>query len=85
MHDRSAHFFAVVGRLCDHASTGELVVRLALRDGTAYEGRPRPRRPHEDSELDDTGYGEAVDFEDRTVQLSDVVEAAVLHPSTRPD
>ena len=81
MQDRSAHFYAVVGRLCDHAATGQLLVRLALEDGTVCEGRPSTRRPPEDRELDDTGYGEIVDFEHSTVRLADVVAASVVHPS----
>ena len=80
MDDRDSHFFTLVGKLCDEASVGGIPVRLVLQDGTSCEGHPRPRVPEEGGHLDDTGYGNAIDLDTRTVKLSDVVQASVLRP-----
>jgi hypothetical protein len=80
MDDRDAHFYLLVGRICESASMAKLEVRLTLEDGTTCEGSPLPRDPEGARELDDTGYGDALDFEGRTVQLSEVVEASVRRP-----
>ena len=80
MDDRDSHFFTLVGKLCDEAIVGGIPVRLVLRDGTSCEGHPRPRVADGARHLDDTGYGDAVDLDTRTVKLSDVVQASVLRP-----
>lgn len=79
MDDRSAHFFTLVGQVCDSAQLARLPVRLVLDDGTVLEGHPTPVRPSAEPPLDDTGYA-AIDLDGRHVALSDVVEAAVRRP-----
>jgi hypothetical protein len=83
MDERVAQFFLAVGRLCGEASTGGLRVRLRLAGGEQLQGVPEPPPQAEDGdELDHTGYADAVTVDGVRVELSDVVEASVVHPRT---
>jgi hypothetical protein len=79
--DRSGHFYALVGAVCDSARLAALPIRLHLKDGVVIEGHPRPTVPPEERELDDTGYGDGIDIDDRRVPLSDVLRMTVCRPA----
>jgi hypothetical protein len=56
MDERVAQFFLSVGRLCDDARTGGLVVRVTLAGGEQIVGIPEPPPQTEgDEELDSIG------------------------------
>ena len=80
MDDRSAHFFALVGEVCESARLAQLPVHLLLLDGTRLEGHPRAHLADEGEPLAETGYADAIHLGDRRIPLSDVVEATVHRP-----
>lgn len=83
MDDRSSHFFALVGEVCDSARLADLPVRLRLKDGSELEDHPRPAREGEaESDVDDTGYADGIDVGETRVPLSDVVLVSVRRPES---
>jgi hypothetical protein len=81
--ERVEHFFVMLGQLLDGAMIGGVHVRLTLRDGRVIDGLPLEPASHATvkDELDDTGVRRWIELSGVTVDLTDVREAAIVHPA----
>jgi hypothetical protein len=83
--DNTDHYGVVIGQMLDDAFIGSLRVRLTLRNGAIVEGiptRPVTVASGAPDELDDTGYARHIAIAGVSVDLTEVRQAAVLHPGS---
>jgi hypothetical protein len=76
------HFFVMVGQILDEARIGGLIVRLTFGDGGVVEGVPAAPASSDGAgeEIDDTGYRRWISVDGRTLDMTDVCEAAIVRP-----
>jgi hypothetical protein len=78
----TGHFLATVGRTCDDARLGEIVVEVKTTDGRMLVGIPEavpPQAPGE-RQLDETGYANRVVVGGTDVALAEVEQLTLRRP-----
>ncbi len=81
MDERRSQFIIALGRLFADARLAALTVRVTLDGGAELVGVPTPPAPGDGpTQIDDTGYEDAVTIDGTVVPMSQVVEVRVYRP-----
>ena len=86
MDDTRAQFLLLVGNACRDASTGRISVELSTDAGDHVTGVPEAHADEvSDTEVDDTGWSDALSIAGTTISLASVVTIRIDSPTGPAD